>query len=79
MTVVPDVEVLKVTGPGTEGAVGSGEGDRDTKILVTLSLEPRDAQRVVFAKERGQLWLSLLPPGQEGVDEAPLTFLEVVK
>lgn len=79
VTLVADVEVLKMTRPGTAQGVGSGGSDRDPKVLVTMALQPKDAQRVIFAKERGTLYLSLLPPGQEGSDEAPLTFLEVVK
>jgi hypothetical protein len=44
-----------------------------------MALTPRDAQRVIFAMERGQVWLSLLPPNEAGAAEAPVSFLEVTE
>jgi hypothetical protein len=34
---------------------------------------------VVFAHEEGSLWLSLLPPDQEGLAQPPVSFGEVVR
>lgn len=76
LTLVPDVEVLRVTTPTSSGV---GSGGQEPKLFVTLALTPEDAQRLVFAKEQGTVWLALLPPGQEGVDGDPVTFLEVVR
>lgn len=76
VTLVPDVEVLKVTSPTGSGI---GSGGQEPKLFVTLALTPEDAQRFVFATEQGTLRLALLPPGQEGVQTDPVTFLEVVR
>jgi pilus assembly protein CpaB len=61
LTLVPEVQVLKVDGgvTGTSNATGP---------LVTLALKPIDATKVVLAQEKGSLWFALLPPGQEGVN-----------
>lgn len=72
---VPDVEVLKVQGPGTDTATGAV----NENTMVTLALEPKDAQKVVFAQEQGTVYLSLLPPGQEGTATKPLDLLKVLR
>src|SRR5918999_597579 len=58
VTLVPDVEVLKVS--------GSAEETGAKEYWITLALKPKDAQKVVFAQEQGSVWLSLLPPNQKG-------------
>lgn len=68
LVLVPDVLVLRP--PGVEAA-GQGSG------AVTLALTPRDAQRLVFAQERGTVWLGLLPPGQAGEPQPPVTDRQV--
>lgn len=60
VTLVPDVEVLEVT--TTEV---SGETSQTTE-MVTLALKARDAQRAVFAQEQGSVWMTLLPPNEQG-------------
>lgn len=75
ITVVPDVQVLKTALPAS-GGIGSSSEDQKT-LLVTMALTPRDAQRVIFAMERGLIWLGLLPPNEEGAAEGPVSFLEV--
>jgi pilus assembly protein CpaB len=77
ITVVPDVQVLRAAVPATSG-LGSSSEDSKT-IQVTMALTPRDAQRVIFAMERGHVWLSLLPPNEAGAVEAPVSFLEVAE
>lgn len=69
---VPDVQVLKVNATGGEAGGGGGQ-------LVTLALEPEDAQKVVFAQERGTVWLGLLPPGQEGTRGRPISYGQVTR
>jgi pilus assembly protein CpaB len=77
ITVVPDVQVLRAASPAS-GSIGSSAEDRKT-ILVTMALTPRDAQRVIFAMERGEVWLGLLPPNEAGAAEVPVSFLEVAE
>jgi pilus assembly protein CpaB len=77
ITVVPDVQVLRAVLP-TGAGLGTSSEESKT-IQVTLSLQPRDAQRVIFAMERGQVWLGLLPPNEAGAPEAPVSFLEVTE
>jgi pilus assembly protein CpaB len=75
VTVVPDVQVLRAALPAGAG-LGTSSEDGKT-IHVTMALQPRDAQRVIFAMERGEVWLGLLPPNEAGAPEAPVSFLEV--
>jgi pilus assembly protein CpaB len=70
IVLVPDVMVLQP--PPAAAAGGAAAGGP-----VTLALAPVDAQRLVFAQERGTVWLSLLPPGQEGEGHGPVTERQV--
>jgi len=63
VTLVPDARVLKVD---------SGTTTSD-KVDITLELTARDAQRLVFAQNNGDVWLGLLAPGQTGQAEDPVT------
>jgi pilus assembly protein CpaB len=45
------------------GRVGQGRSQN----VATVTVAPRDVERVVFAAENGSLYLSLLPPGQRPV------------
>ena len=59
-TVVPDVQVLKVL-QGTISAT-----NQQANIALTLALRPDDAARVLFANQKGTVWIALLPPNQQG-------------
>jgi Flp pilus assembly protein CpaB len=74
VVLVPQVQVLRVAVPQQASDV-SGNVTTDTtgSITVALGLKPEDAQKFVFALEQGKVWLSLLPPGGEGVELKPLT------
>jgi Flp pilus assembly protein CpaB len=52
LTAVPDVRVLQALGAGP--------------VQLTLELTPKDAVKVIHAKEYGRLWLSLIAPGDKG-------------
>jgi pilus assembly protein CpaB len=65
VVVVPEVEVLKVQ-------QASATRSNSTGTTVTLALEPRDAQKLVFAQEQGSVWLALLPPDEDGKDNSPV-------
>ena len=72
VTLVPDVEVLRIASSGEEG------GTNDTQ-WITLALKPRDAQKVVFAQEQGSVWMSLLPPNQSGTATRPVNAIQLVR
>jgi pilus assembly protein CpaB len=75
VTLVPDVQVLEVTNPGAT----PGEAQSGGTFLFTLALTPEDAQKVVFALERGQVWLGLLPPNEQGTEERPVTLEAIAR
>ena len=73
VVLVPDVRVLKAQQPATTRGLG-GSSSSNTTAILTLALRPADAQRLVFAQENGSVWLGLLPPGQAGTAEGPVTY-----
>jgi hypothetical protein len=46
--------------------------------MVTLAFEPGEAQQFVFALELGQVYLSLIPPDEEGTDLQPITVAQIL-
>ncbi|MGZ8637202.1 MAG: hypothetical protein ACXWX2_09560, partial [Actinomycetota bacterium] len=44
-----------------------------SNVQVVLALTPEEAQPLVYALEQGLVYLTLLPPGEEGVQLDPLT------
>ncbi len=80
VTVVPDVLILEVFGGAVDPNTGTAVAPATSgSILVAMALEPRDAQRVVYAMERGSVWLGLLPPNEVGQPEPPVTIGEVIE
>jgi len=79
VVLVPQVEVLRVLRPqATTGGAGGQTQQVTGNVSVTVALTPEDAQRFVFAMEEGTVWLSLQPPGAQGVELNPLTIAQVV-
>jgi Flp pilus assembly protein CpaB len=76
----PEVEVLRVIRPTTSGVAGEQEADQDpsANLMVTLALEPEEAQKFVFALELGQIYLALIPPDGAGTDLGPITVAQVL-
>ncbi len=76
----PQVEVLRVTRPTTQGIDGEQEADQDANanLMVTLAFEPEEAQQFVFALELGQVYLSLIPPDEEGTNLQPITVAQIL-
>jgi pilus assembly protein CpaB len=69
LTLIPNAHVLQVTGVGTTSTgVRSGGA-----VTITFELKPVDSQRLVLAEEKGSLWMALLPPGEQGNSQPPLT------
>lgn len=75
VTLVPNVEMLKVNAVTDQGVTGASASLSST---VTLALLPKDAQKVVFAQEKGTIWLGLLPPGEKGKRQKPTNIFKVV-
>jgi pilus assembly protein CpaB len=71
VNLVPDAQVLRVSGGG-----GTTETASTNDIMVTLGLTPRNGQRVVFAQEKGSVWLALLPPGLKGKPLPPVNYAQ---
>ncbi len=61
-TLIPTVKVLDIINPGVDE---NGNQTGDT-VTITLDLTKKDAQNLVFAQQNGQIWLGLLPPGENG-------------
>lgn len=74
VTLVPQVQVLRVDSPDASTTTST-----QSTTVITLALRPQDAAKVVFAQEKGSVWLGLLPPGQKGVSVAPIAFPQVTK
>jgi Flp pilus assembly protein CpaB len=74
VVLVPEVEVLRVIREIAEPVAGEvQEATSSTSIQVVLALEPVEAQKLVYAVEQGLVYMTLLRPGEEGVQLDPLT------
>jgi Flp pilus assembly protein CpaB len=69
VTLIPTVRVLSVVNPGVDEN-GNQEGG---SVVLTLDLQKQDAQNLVFAQQNAQVWVGLLPPGEEGQQLPPST------
>ncbi len=63
-----NVQVLQNRPAGTNGEQAGGE------ILLTMALTPDAAERVIFARETGSLWIGLVRPGDELATTGGRTF-----
>jgi Flp pilus assembly protein CpaB len=79
IVLAPQVEVLRVIREVADVIAGEQQdASASSSIQVILALEPLEAQRFVYAMEQGLVYLSLLPPGEEGVQLDPLTAARVL-
>jgi Flp pilus assembly protein CpaB len=62
-----DVEVLAVGRRVVQE--GEDQVQQTEQVLMTLALEPEDAERLVFAYNNGSLHFTLLPPESEDPDD----------
>jgi len=76
VTVVPDVQVLKVDQPATGTAVGTPSSSSGLRI--TFAVSPTDAQNVIEANAQGAVWLAMLPPNEEGVAQTPSSIANIL-
>jgi pilus assembly protein CpaB len=80
VVLTPEVEVLRVIRE-TESTDASAEdqaAEVEGAVSVTLAFLPEEAQQFVFALELGEVYLSLLPPDQTGVDLDTLTVAQII-
>ena len=42
-------------------------------VTATLAVTPEEASVLIFAQEQGHVWLTLLPPNQDGVAVPPVS------
>jgi pilus assembly protein CpaB len=78
VSLVPDAKVLAVDTQMTQEEEEEGQTQVE-ELLLTLALEPQDGQSLVFALEEGSIWLSLLPPDEEGAAQPPVSFPQVIE
>lgn len=57
-------------------SANAGAGAQTT---ITLALKPEDVGRVVYSQEKGTVWISLLPPGEDGKDVDPIGLVKVLR
>jgi len=69
---IPDVQVLDVIRPEAKSTTSS-------QFLVTMALTPQDAQRLAYTIDQGRVWVALLPPGEQGKSQKPISIADVVK
>jgi pilus assembly protein CpaB len=82
VVLVPSAETLAVYRPVSSSALNGDDAAQTEQlpgsVAITLALTPEDAQRFVFAMENGSTWLGLLPPGEHGQPQEPISFAEVL-
>jgi Flp pilus assembly protein CpaB len=80
VVLIPEAQVLRVLSETTQDFAGEATTDQSSSAVlqVVLALTPEEAQRFVFAMEEGLVYLSLLPPDQDGVQLDPLTAAQVL-
>jgi Flp pilus assembly protein CpaB len=78
VVLVPQVEVLRVIRDVSETVTGQqADATASSDVQVILALEPQEAQKFVYALEQGLVYLSLLPPDEDGVALSPLTAAQI--
>lgn len=74
--ILSNVLVLSNSEGGANGRFGeAGTGE----VLLTLSLRPQDAEKMIFAKENGSVWLGLVHPGDSPVSTSGQSASTVVR
>jgi pilus assembly protein CpaB len=79
--IASDVRVLKVDGAGS-GSVGvstTSSTQSGSGIEITVAVTPTAAEKMVFSQDLGKLYLSLLPPKQDGKKLPPISFWQVLR
>jgi pilus assembly protein CpaB len=76
VTVVPDVQILKVELPSTTSSLGNTGSGQTAKI--TFAFTPQDASNFIQANAKGSVWLALLPPNQKGESLPPTSIVSLL-
>lgn len=56
---------------GGGGAFGAANEESDAPRVMTLSVTPQDAEKLIFAEETGSVWVTLLPATAQEAPSAP--------
>jgi pilus assembly protein CpaB len=73
--VVPDARVLWTSAPpGATDSTDSGSG----QISLTLEVTPQQAEMLTYSQELATIWMTLLPPNEDGVRIGPVVTKGVV-
>jgi pilus assembly protein CpaB len=61
-----DIKVVSVAGDEKSGGMTSGA---TTKKTITVAVTPTEAEKLVFAEEKGKVWIGLSAAGETGLPE----------
>lgn len=64
--VLSGIEVLALSGQSKAGGMGA----QSSKPTLTLAVTPADAEKLVFAEEKGKVWVALQAPATQGLPQA---------
>lgn len=82
VTLAADAQVLDIVGepPVQEaGAVTTTTKLSTVELNVALALKPNESQKLVFGQEKGTVWMALIPPGEKGHKESPVSLGTVAR
>lgn len=60
------------------GAFGGAQAGQDAPRVMTLSVPPADAEKLIFAEETGRVWITLLPATADAAPSAPGRSLKTI-
>ncbi|MGQ0679282.1 MAG: Flp pilus assembly protein CpaB [Actinomycetota bacterium] len=60
-------EIKLPTTEEAQAAAAAGQASPQAEILLTMAVTPDQAERLIFAKENGSIWLGLVNPGDAPV------------
>ena len=63
--VLKKIEVLAADGGGTE----AGGASQNTKKTITVAVTPTEAEKLVFAQEKGKVWVGLVGAAEPGLPQ----------
>ena len=69
-----DAQVLRVSRAAEGTASSAATTQSGTGNSVTLALDPKETQRLVFGQDLGKVYFSVIPPGENGEPLEPISF-----
>jgi pilus assembly protein CpaB len=74
-----DAQVLRVSRAAEGTASGATTTQSGTGNSITLALDPREVQKLVFGQDLGKLYFSVIPPGEHGQPLEPISLESFIK